>query len=282
MENPTYIGAIDAFRTTGNRLLPVPVDRDGLRVEVVGMLAGGAPLRLAYVVPTFHNPTAVTMPEDRRRELVRLAGEYGFQVVEDLTPDASLGRDVPPPLAAFDPSGERVITIGSLSKVAWGGLRIGWVRASRADIDRIVAGKIVADHSTSLITQAIAARVLDRVDEVAAATEAAAGERRAVLTEALRRQLPDWGWSMPGGGLALWVRLPDADAVAFSRLAAEHGVIVRPGPLASPDGGFRDHIRIAYGAAPDQLRLGVDRLADAWAAYVRSARPARRALAVSV
>lgn len=282
MENPTYIGAIDAFRTTGNRLIPVPVDRDGLRIDVLGMLAGGAPLRLAYVVPTFHNPTAVTMPEGRRRDLVRLAGEHGFQVVEDLTPDASLGRGVPPPLAAFDPSGERVITIGSLSKVAWGGLRIGWVRASRVDIDRIVAGKIVADHSTSLITQAIAARVLDRVEEVAAATEAAAGERRAVLTEALRRRLPDWGWSMPGGGLALWVRLPDADAVAFSRLAAEHGVIVRPGPLASPDGGFRDHIRLAYGATPDQLAVGVDRLAEAWAAYGSSARPARRALAVSV
>lgn len=282
MENPTYIGAIDAFRTAGNRLLPVPVDADGPRVEVVGMLAGGAPLRLVYVVPTFHNPTAVTMPEGRRRELVRLAGEHGFQIVEDLTPDASLGRGVPPPLAAFDASGDRVITIGSLSKLAWGGLRIGWVRAGRSDIDRLVAGKIVADHSTSLITQAIAARVLERIDEVAAATEAAAAERRAVITEALRERLPDWQWRMPAGGLSLWVRLPDADAVAFSRLAADHGVIVRPGPLASPDGGFRDHIRIAYGVTPEQLREGVERLARAWAAYAPMPRAVRPSLAVSV
>lgn len=281
MENPTYIGAIDAFRTTGNRLIPIPVDADGPRIDVVGLVAGGAPVRLVYVVPTFHNPTGATMPEARRRDLVRLAHELDLQIVEDLTPDASLGVGVPPPIAAFD-QGDRVITIGSFSKLAWGGLRIGWVRAARADIDRLVAGKIVADHSSSLITQAIAARVLDRIDDVAAATNRSAGERRRVLTESLTASLPDWEWTMPGGGLSLWVRLPDADAVAFSRLAASHGVIVRPGPLASPDGGFRDHIRIAYGTSPDQIVEGVKRLASAWAAYAPAARRNRPSLAVSV
>ncbi len=282
MENPTYIGAIDAFRTTGNRLIPVPVDDDGPRVEVIRLLAGGAPIRLAYVVPTFHNPTGATMPEDRRRELVRLATELDFQIVEDLTPDATLGRGVPPPIAAYDDAGDRVLTVGSLSKLAWGGLRIGWVRASRDDIDRLVAGKIVADHSSSLITQAIAVRVLEQVEAVAAATNAAAAERRRVLTDALATRLPDWEWSMPTGGLSLWVRLPDADAVAFSRLAASHGVIVRPGPLASPDGGFRDHVRIAYGTSPDRLVEGVERLATAWSAYAPAARRTRPTLAVSV
>ena len=282
MEDPTYIGAIDAFRTTGNRLIPIPVDADGPRVEVVGLSAGSTPLRLVYLVPTFHNPTGVTMPEDRRIELVRMAGEIGFQIVEDLTPDASLGQGVPPPLAAFDPGGDRVITVGSMSKIAWGGLRIGWIRASRPDIDRLVAAKIVADHSSSLITQAIAARVLDHLPAVAAETVRAANERRQVVTDALTARLPEWGWTMPGGGLALWVRLPDADAVAFSRLAADHGVIVRPGPLASPVGGYRDHIRIAYGTSPDRLVEGVERLAAAWAAYAPSARHHRAPLAVSV
>ena len=87
---------------------------------------------------------------------------------------------------------------------------------------------------------------------------------------------------MPKGGLSLWVELPDADAVQFSRLAARHGVIVRPGPLASPDGGFRDHIRIAYGAEPDRLVEGVERLAAAWAEYTPSAPVPRPSLAVSV
>ena len=281
MENPTYIGAIDAFRTTGNRLIPVPLDADGPRLEALPLLAAGAPLRFTYVVPTFHNPTAVTMPEARRHELLRMAHELDFQVVEDLTPDASLGEGVPPPIGALD-HGDRVLTVGSLSKIAWGGLRIGWVRASRHDVDRLVAGKIVADHSSSLITQAIAVRVLERLDEVAAATNRAAAERRRTLTEALAAQLPSWEWAMPAGGLSLWVRLPDADAVAFSRLAAGHGVIVRPGPLASPDGGFRDHIRIAYGAAPADLREGVGRLAAAWAEYAPAAPATRPPLAISV
>ncbi len=281
MENPTYIGAIDAFRVTGNRLIPVPVDGDGARVEVLGLLGSSAPLRLVYIVPTFQNPTGSVMPEGRRRELARLAGEHGFQIVEDLTPDLTLGTDSPPPIAAYDP-GDRVITVGSLSKLAWGGLRVGWVRAPRADIDRLVAGKIVADHSSSLITQAIGARIFERLDEVAARSRQASAERRDVLTAAIRERIPEWTWTEPKGGLSLWVRLPGADAVAFSRLAAGLGVVVRPGPLASPDGGFGDHIRIAYGSEPDRLVDGVERLAAAWAAYTPTTRASRPSLAVSV
>lgn len=282
MEDPTYIGAIDAFRTTTSRLVLMPIDADGPQVEMVGLSAGTNPVRLAYVVPTFHNPTGLTMPEERRRNLVHMAGERGFQVIEDLTPDTSLGRGVPPPLAAFDKAGDLVISIGSLSKVAWGGLRIGWVRASRPDIDRLVAAKIVADHSSSLITQAIAVRVLDRLEAIAAETTRVSTEHRQIVTDALAHHLPDWEWKAPGGGLTLWVRLPNTDAVSFSRLAADHGVIVRPGPLASPVGGYRDHIRIAYGASPDRLAEGVERLAKAWAAYSPSTRHIRLALAVSV
>ena len=138
----------------------------------------GAPLRLVYVVPTFHNPTGVTMPAARRRELVRLAAELGFRIVEDLTPDATLGVGVPPPIAAFDP-GDRVITVGSLSKIAWGGLRIGWVRASRADIDRLVAAKIVADHSTQPHHPGHRRpRPRADVEAIAAQTIAVAAERR--------------------------------------------------------------------------------------------------------
>ena len=153
------------------------------------------------------------------------------------------------------------------------------MRAPRADIDRLVAGKIVADHATSLITQAIAAQVLDRIDEVVAGTVAAAAERRAIVTQALAERLPSGRGRCRKAVCRCGSRLPDADAVQFSRLAARHGVIVRPGPLASPDGGFRDHIRIAYGTDPERLVEGVDRLAAAWAEYspaTRRIQPGRR------
>ncbi|HYH92076.1 MAG TPA: PLP-dependent aminotransferase family protein, partial [Candidatus Saccharimonadales bacterium] len=262
-------------------LVPVPLDRNGVRVEVMGLLAAASPVRFAYVIPTFHNPTGVVMPETRRHELAGLAADHGFLIVEDLTPDASLGDGTPPPIAAADP-GDRVVSVGSLSKLAWGGLRIGWIRAPRTEFDRLVAGKIVADHSTSLLTQAVGARVLERIDEIAAGTRVAADERRSILVAALGRHLPEWTFSVPDGGLSLWVRLPGADAVAFSRLAAAHGVVVRPGPLASPDGGFRDHIRVAFGTSPDRIIEGVDRLATAWAAYSPRAATSRQTVTVSV
>ncbi len=281
IENPTYIGAIDAFRASGTRLLPIPVDEDGAVVDVIPLLAASGLMRLAYVIPTFQNPTGATMPEARRRTLARHARDLGFTVVEDLTPDYDFAVGSPPPVAAFDDA-DRVITVGSLSKLAWGGLRIGWIRASGADIDRLVTGKIVADHSSSLITQAIAARVFDRLEEVAEDTRHAADERRAVLCERLAARIPEWTFRAPAGGLSLWVRIGDADAVAFTRLAVSYGAIVRAGPLASPDGGFRDHIRIAYGGALDDLVEGVERLAAAWAAYAPMARINRSSVAVSV
>ncbi len=281
VENPTYIGAIDAFRAAGSRLLSLPTDEDGARPEVLSLLAAGGSIRMAYVIPTFHNPTGAVMPESRRRDLVQRARQEGFQVVEDLTPDAALGRDMPPPLAALDPSGT-VLTVGSLSKIAWGGLRVGWVRGSRSDIERLIAGKVVSDHGTSVITQAVAAHVFDRLTEAADDSLRRAGEQRELLLQLLRDHLPDWEWTAPRGGLSLWVRLPGADAVAFSRLAGQYGVVVRPGHLASPDGGFRDHIRIAYGATPDRLIEGVLRLAQAWAAYSPAARRGRPSLTFSV
>ena len=269
VENPTYIGAVDAFRATGNRLVPVPLDRDGVRVEVMGLLAAGGPVRFAYVIPTFHNPTGVVMPEARRRELTPVAAEHGFLIVEDLTTDASLGDGVPAPLAASDP-GERVVTVGSLSKLAWGGLRIGWIRAPRAEFDRLVAGKIVADHSTSLLTQAVGARVLERIDDVAAGTRSrhprATGRPGRRPPASACRTGPS---RSPRAASRCGSACPVPTPSAFSRLGRlRTGVIVRPGPLASPDGGFRDHIRIAFGTTPEDASSKASTAWPlAWAAY---------------
>ena len=130
MEDPTYIGAIDAFRTTGNRLHPIPVDADGPRVEVLGLLAGASAVASGLRGADLPQPDRC---DDARAEHARAGPvsprELDIRVVEDLTPDATLGVGVPPPIAAFDHEGDRVLTIGSLSKIAWGGLRIGWVRA---------------------------------------------------------------------------------------------------------------------------------------------------------
>lgn len=266
IENPVYMGAIDALRHVGARMVPVPVGPGGMRLDVLRQLVSGFAPSFVFVVPTYHNPTGAIMPEEQRRELARLAAERGIVVVEDLTPDHGAGRGVPPPIASFDRA-DLVVTIGSLSKVAWGGLRLGWIRGPRPVIARLAARKTVADYCTPTLTQAIGVHVVERIDEFADHATRVGRERRELAIETLRRRLPDWSVSEPLGGFSLWVRLPAGDASSFVRLALDHGVIVRPGPVASPDGGFRDHIRIAVGEEPDRLVEGIERLARAWGAY---------------
>ena len=109
-----------------------------------------------------------------------------------------------------------------------------------------------------------ARRVLERRTLLVEQARADSDERRDAVARGLRELLPEWEWRPPSGGLGIWVRIPGMDGGRFSRLAAEHGVIVRPGSLFSPDGGCRDYIRIALGETPERLREGVKRLAEAW------------------
>lgn len=262
IEDPTYIGALDAIRAVGASTLAVPVGPDGIRIDALGRALGSVSPAFVYVVPTFHNPTGAVMPEAARRALAELAVQRDLVVVEDLAPETTVSRRMLPPIATYAP--DQVITIGSLSKGGWGGLRVGWIRAEPRLITRIAARKATFDHGSPTLTQAIAVRMLAQGDEFGARAERESRLRRHVAGEALREELPDWRWVMPQGGLSFWVTIPDTDAVAFSGIAAEHGVLVRPGPAASPQGGFRDHLRIAVGEEPDRLREGIRRLAEAW------------------
>jgi DNA-binding transcriptional MocR family regulator len=262
IEDPTYIGALDAIRAVGACTVPVPVGPDGVRIDVLTRSMASVSPAFLYVVPTFHNPTGAVMPDANRRALAELAVRRDLIVVEDLSPETTVSQRMLPPIASYAP--RQVITIGSLSKGGWGGLRIGWIRAEQRLITRLAARKATFDHGSPTLTQAIAVRMLARGDEFGERAERESNLRRGVAAEALREFLPDWRWTMPQGGLSFWVLLPDGDAVAFSRVAAEHGVLVRSGPAASPQGGFRDHLRIAVGEEPERLREGIKRLADAW------------------
>jgi DNA-binding transcriptional MocR family regulator len=137
VEDPTYLTAIDVFTAAGLRLLPVPVGVQGVRPERLRQAMLDAAPRFAYLMPTFHNPTGAVMPERERREIAYLAQEAQVPIVEDLTvADLALEDEPPPPIGAFQ--GEvPVLTIGSLSKVLWGGLRVGWIRAPAPVIQRL-------------------------------------------------------------------------------------------------------------------------------------------------
>lgn len=282
VENPTYLGSIDIFAGLGARLVTVPVGGDsGWVARLRETVARTAP-RLIYLMPTFQNPTGAVLPEAGRRSLARLSRELQVPIVEDNTlADLSLGPPPPPPIASYD-SAAPILSIGSLSKLFWGGLRIGWIRASEEILSRITRLKIMADLGGSLIGQLVAVRLLAEAEKVKAIRRREMRERLNRLTRLLGRHLPEWSWETPAGGLSLWVRIPRGDANAFAQVALRHGVAVVPGSLASPDGGCSDRLRIPYVLEGEPMREGVERLARAWDAYAGSPRKKRAAAGVLV
>ena len=276
IENPTWAGAMDALRAAGANLIAVPVDSAGARIDTMRELLSRSSPRLAYVCPTFQNPTGVVMPADRRRELARLAIDRGLPLLDDnALADLSLGAMPPPPVAAFasstaDRDAAPILTIGSMSKLFWGGLRVGWIRAPEALIDRLARLKVVADHGSSLVSQVLALRLLEQVDEAKAIRRRQGLERMELLRALIAERLPGWTSNQPAGGHLLWVRLPRGDAAEFSQMALRHGVAVVAGSVSSPDGSMTDWLRIPFVLERPALTEGVRRLAEAWERYSAS------------
>jgi len=267
VEDPTYLTAIDVYTASGLRLATVPTGVQGVRPERLREALAATSARFAYVMPTFHNPLGTLMPERERREIAFLAEELQVPVIEDLTmADLTLGDEPPPPIGAFQ--GEMpVLTIGSLSKVLWGGLRIGWIRAPAPVIQRLARIKLITDHGSSTVAQVVAVRLLADLDRIREVRRTVVRERKELLERLLRERLPEWSWDPPAGGLCLWVRLPEGEAMGFATVASRYGVSVVPGPMSSVDGNFRDRIRLPYVLEAEGLREGVERLARAWEAY---------------
>ncbi|HET6900039.1 MAG TPA: PLP-dependent aminotransferase family protein, partial [Vicinamibacteria bacterium] len=282
VESPTFLGALDALTATGATLAPVEVGSDGLRPDALRAALRAHPARLLYLTPTFQNPTGTTMTEGARREIARLAAEAHVTILEDESlVDIALGASPPPSLAAVAPNAP-VISIGSLSKLCWGGLRVGWIRAPEPVLARLASLKVAADLGSSMLSQVVAVRLLERADEVRRLRRAQITAQRDALAVALRERLPEWSWTLPPGGLSMWARLPHRDASEFAQVALRHGVSLLPGSMLSADGGHPQHLRLVYVHEPDVLAEAVDRLARAWRAYAPMAIPAGREVGVIV
>ena len=266
---PTYPGLAGVLAGTHVGLTTVPGDAAGEDPRAVER-AGRAPGNVAYLMPTGHNPTGAVMPLLRRQSLAAVADAGRVAVVEDLTL-ADLALDtpgaprlgVPPPLAALS---TQVIAVGSVSKVLWGGLRIGWIRAGEPLRSAVIARKAALNLGTAVISQAFAAQLLAAIDTGwLAAHRAALTERRDLLLALIARHLPAWRATPPAAGLSLWAELPVDDAEAFAHAAAaRHGVTIMPGGAACADGRHRHFARLSFAEQPGTLELAVERLAAAW------------------
>ena len=282
LEDPTYFGAIDACRAVGARIATVPVGPAGTAPAAIRARLTASAARLVYLTTTFQNPTGTVMPVQARKDLARMVGEFGVPVVDDRTmADLVLEGSPPPPLAAYGPD-QPVLTIGSLSKLVWPGLRVGWIRAPEPIIQRLARLKSAMDLGSPITTQAVAARLLGGLDEVRELRRQQLKPRRDLLASLLGERIPEWTFRIPQGGLFLWVKLPSGDAREFAQFAVRHGVVTLPGSTLSADESHTACLRIPFLAEPETLRRGVDRLATAWRGFHAPGRSRRRQQNVEV
>lgn len=272
VESATYPGALDAYSRAGARFTSVGLDTGGSQPsDIARAIERDAP-RLAYVVPSCHNPTGSMMPDHRRAAIAELAERADTWLVEDESLAwAAFDGATRLPIAAHTDSA-RVVTIGSLSKLLWGGLRVGWIRADRTVIARVGRLKAAHDLGNCAVSQVIALRLLERADEIVAMRRRQLRHGAAHLMGELATHVPEWRFREPAGGLSLWVHLPWGAADEFAQFALRHGVSVLPGNATSAREAHPDRIRLSYSEAPPRLTTAVHRLAAAWHDYALATR----------
>ncbi|PZA07652.1 MULTISPECIES: PLP-dependent aminotransferase family protein [unclassified Meiothermus] len=267
MESPTYPGAIGVARSLGLNPIPVPVDAQGVRPELLQEAFAKSGARVFYCQPLHANPSGAVLSPERRKTVLRVAEAAGAFVVEnDYARELSFEAEAPPPLAALEPS--RVVYIRSFSKTTAPGLRVAAVVAKGPAGSRIRSLRVLDDHFVSLLLQEVAVDVLTAPSRRThlQRLRAELRRRRDAALELLRELLPQLRpWTIPTGSVFLWLRLPEGwDDVEASRRAMLAGVQVFPGRIFFPGEPSGPFLRLSYAAVGvEGLREGITRLAEA-------------------
>jgi 2-aminoadipate transaminase len=267
-EGPTYLGALQAFSAYQPNVVCVPMDENGMRMDLLAAeleRLGPRGAKFIYTIPNFQNPAGVTLTPPRRRELLELARAYDIPVIED-DPYGRLrfegGHALP--LRALD---DEVIYLGTFSKIFAPGLRLGWVIAPRPILARFLLAKQAADLCGSAYAQTTAERYFadPRWRKTLQDLTRAYGERRDAMIESLAEHFPaEARWTVPAGGFFVWVEMPSfLDCKSILAEAVERGVTYVPGDAFYPDGRGRNCMRLAFCyVEPEKIREGIRRLAE--------------------
>ncbi len=263
VESPTYPNALAALTARRARISTHGLDTtSGWDADLLlGMLRQTRP-RLAYLIPEFQNPTGHLMPVELRERVVATAHAFGTDlVVDESFVDLPLdGTPMPPPAAVFDRH-SRVVSIGGMSKPYWGGLRIGWVRASAPLVQRLAALRVGVDMASPVLDQLVAVHLLAQADRIVADRRVQLAAQRDALVAALRDALPEWRTTVPRGGVTLWAELDGPVSSALSRAVEEVGVRLAPGPRFGLDGTLERFLRLPFTLPAADLVEAVHRIA---------------------
>ncbi|HEY6279952.1 MAG TPA: PLP-dependent aminotransferase family protein [Streptosporangiaceae bacterium] len=276
VENPTYPNTLDALARARARVVAVGLAPDGWDLDLLTAALRQSLPRLGYLMPDFHNPAGHLMNGPDRAAVADAAAAAGTRLVIDETfAELALGApgevSRPAPLAAFDPAGQ-VITIGSMSKAFWAGLRVGWVRADPGLVAQLQAVRSPSDLASPVVEQLAAAWLLDRASGLLPARRELLTGRRDTLAAALARHFPAWQVRLPAGGLSLWARLEAPVSTALVYAAEQHRLRLVPGPRFGPPGHLERYLRLPFSLPGPDLAEAVIRLAAAHAS-LRHATP---------
>ncbi len=278
VEAPTFLATIQCFRLYGPKVLGVPIDEHGVRVDLLEEMIQTHRPKLIYLVPTFGNPSGAMLSLERRLKVLELAVKYETLVVED-DPYGDLYFDSEPApsmlsLAHRVPgSREWLVYCGSLSKVLSPGLRVGWMVAPQAMLQRATMCKQFSDAHTSTFAQATAAQYLKsgRMPNTLAHVRGVYAERALAMGQSLREHFAEsLEFNQPQGGLFFWAKLTGAkgglaDGSAFAKKAIEHGVAFVPGAPFFADHPDHSTLRLSFATSgSDLIRQGIERLAKAY------------------
>lgn len=260
VDHPTYGKALEAIGNASCRAVPVALPSIGWDVDQLGHAMAQTGAKLAYLIPDFHNPTGRCMDEFTRARLARVAaGLDHYLLVDETMADLWLDAPPPPPMAAFDRAG-KTITLGSMGKSFWGGLRIGWIRADREVISSLAASRAANDMGSPILEQLAAAILLQGPDDSLAERRTTIREQRDHLLRLVRDRLPDWKFETPPGGLSAWAELPQPVSTALAVAARDLGVRIAPGNRFGVGGAFERFVRLPYALPAAELTEVVERL----------------------
>ncbi|MFF2372497.1 PLP-dependent aminotransferase family protein [Agromyces sp. NPDC058110] len=276
IEMPTYPHAYEALRGAGARLVGSPVVPhpaggagtaaaiDADREEAAGLVQSirHSNPAIAYLMPDFQNPTGRTMSRESRARVLDAAARQGTVVMADETiAELDIDRsEAFPPMAADGPA----VLIGSVGKTIWGGIRVGWIRADRPLIRRLLAVRAPGDLGTPVLEQLIVARALERMDDVIALRREQLRAGRELVERRVAELLPEWRVPHVDGGIVTWIGLGAPVSSQLVLAARQEGLIVTAGPRFGVDGAFERFLRVPICQSPEATDAAVQALARAW------------------
>ena len=265
-ESPSYLGAINAFKSYGSKFIEVPTDKDGMIMEELEkILEVTENVKMIYVIPDFQNPTGITWTLERRKKFIEIISKYEIPVLED-NPYGELrfeGESLPS-LKSMDKKG-LVIFLGTFSKILCPGYRLGWTCASQNILKKFIFVKQVADLQASSISQIEVSKFIDlyNLDNHVKKINEVYARRRDLMLETMKEEFPEGvEYTYPEGGLFIWVELPKhLDSRIIMKDCLANNVAYVPGWSFFPNGGTENCFRLNYSnMSDDRIVEGIKRI----------------------